>query len=147
MIFTYPLQAIVARHVLAKIFFNGDLEGATTLLEDGTTTVPTPKDCFCMGRRQYIVVGMYIATIIPALVFNDLGPVLSITGAIGGSSLAYIGPGLIYLGAHGEYFLQYTNEMMGIRSMPTVDPAIELPVEGDADDKVVGEGHFFSSQQ
>ena len=129
MILTYPMQMFVARHVLAKIFYNGDTEGSITG-EDGTK-LPPPTMCFCLGRLQQLTLGIYVAALIPALIFNDLGPVLSITGAIGGSSLAYIGPGLVYLGVHGEYFLQYTNEMMGVKQS-TTDPTIELPTAGDA---------------
>jgi hypothetical protein len=34
---------------------------------------------------------LYLA-VVPAAAFEDLGPVLAITGAVGGSCLAYIGP-------------------------------------------------------
>ena len=59
------------------------------------------------NRRITNTIGLYILTLIPALIVDDLGPVLSITGAVGGSCLAYIGPGLVYLGINGEYFLEY----------------------------------------
>ncbi|CAB9529454.1 Putative sodium-coupled neutral amino acid transporter 11 [Seminavis robusta] len=121
MIFTYPMQAFVARHVVAKLLFNGDSEG----------DLHVPKWCFCVGRRELLTLTIYIATLIPALMFDDLGPVLSITGAIGGSCLAFIGPGLIYLGAHGSYFIEYTNEMMYKRKTE-IPTTTELPAEGDA---------------
>ena len=44
-------------------------------------------------------------TLLPALIFSDIGPVLSLTGAVGGSCISYIGPGLVYLGLNGEEFL------------------------------------------
>lgn len=45
------------------------------------------------------------STLAPALAFSDIGPVLSLTGAVGGSCLAYLGPGLVCLGLNGEEFL------------------------------------------
>jgi hypothetical protein len=44
------------------------------------------------------------------LAFENLGPVLAISGAVGGSCLAYIGPGMVYLGVHGGRFLQLVQE-------------------------------------
>lgn len=129
MIFTYPMQAFVARHVLAKLMFNGDIEG--DLVDEHGNAVPAAKMCGLLGRRERVGLGIFIATLIPALIFNDLGPVLSITGAVGGSCLAYIGPGLVYLGCYGDDFIQYTNEMMGKKRTHS-DPSIEIPVEGDA---------------
>jgi sodium-coupled neutral amino acid transporter 11 len=62
------------------------------------------------------------------------GPVLSITGAIGGCCLAYIGPGLAYLGVHGESFLQWITGSLESRnsSKTTSTDTTELPLEGDA---------------
>ena len=131
MVFTYPMQAFVARHVMAKILYNGDSEG--DLVDEHGNTVPASKLCGFFGRREKMGLSIFIATIIPAMIFNDLGPVLSITGSVGGSCLAYIGPGLVYLGCHGEAFIQYTNEMMGHKQQQShTDPTIELPVEGDS---------------
>jgi Transmembrane amino acid transporter protein len=127
----FPMESFVARHVIAKMFFNGDSEGEITD-EDGNK-VPMAKTFGCIGRRVKIVVLLYIATLIPALIVNDLGPVLSITGSLGGSCVAYIGPGLIYLGVHGEDFIEYTNVLLGKPPKTHTDPTIELPVAGDAD--------------
>lgn len=128
MFFTYPMESFVARHVIAKILFNGDSEGE---VEDGHgNKIPTTKILGCVGRRQKIVLLLYICALIPALVVNDLGPVLSITGSLGGSCVAYIGPGLIYLGVHGECFIEYTDVLLG--KMPHTNRTIELPVAGDA---------------
>ena len=130
MIFTYPMQCFVARHVIAKVFFNGDSEGDFITSDDGVQVAPE-KFLGCIGRRVNLTLAIYVATLLPALIFNDLGPVLSITGSVGGSCLAYIGPGLIYLGAHGDAFMEYTNGMLRQRSS-NVDPAIELPAAGNA---------------
>ena len=128
MFFTYPMEAFVARHVVAKIFFNGDLEG-DSVDADGNSIVAS-KYFGYIGRREIMVVSLYLATLIPALFVDNIGPVLSITGSLGGSCVAYIGPGLIYLGCHGEAFIEYTDILLG--KTPTTDPTIELPVAGDA---------------
>ena len=82
MFFTYPMESFVARHVIAKIFFNGDSEGDIT--DENGNTMPAGKWCFCIGRRVIITVSIYILALIPALLVDDLGPVLSITGSLGG---------------------------------------------------------------
>jgi hypothetical protein len=53
---------------------------------------------------------LYLVAVIPASLAEDLGNVLALTGAIGGSSLCYLGPGAVYLGIHGERFLQLVDE-------------------------------------
>lgn len=64
----------------------------------------------CMNRRQTWTLLVYLSTLLPALIFSDIGPVLSLTGAIGGGCIAYIGPGLVFLGVNGEDFL---NSVLG----------------------------------
>jgi solute carrier family 38 (sodium-coupled neutral amino acid transporter), member 11 len=91
MFFTYPMECFVARHVLVKLLFQGDLDGPID--ENGK---PLAVFC-CMTRRHMITIAIYVLTLIPALIVNDLGPVLSITGALGGSCLCYIAPGVVYL--------------------------------------------------
>lgn len=128
MFFTYPMECFVARHVIAQVFFQGNSEGEYEDA-DGNKIYP-PKLFGCIGRREKMVIGIYIATMIPALIVDSLGPVLSITGSIGGSCVAYIGPGLAYLGVHGERFIEYTDMLLGKKTH--VDPNVELPVAGDA---------------
>lgn len=128
MFFTYPMESFVARHVIAQVFFKGNYEGE---YEDADGNMITPPKLFgLIGRREKMVLGIYLATLIPALIVDDLGPVLSITGSIGGSCVAYIGPGLVYLGIHGDRFIEYTNQLLGKKSH--VEPTMELPVAGDA---------------
>jgi len=166
MFFTYPMEAFVARHVLVQLFWKGDLDGyifETTIdPETGEETVVRRKSkmCYnCLNRRQQVTLLIYLMTLAPALVIDDLGPVLSITGAIGGCSLAYIGPGLAYLGVHGEDFLRRLAESIAARNHPAAiaiaeregpaasasssasDPAtpqrqLELPMDGDASAKL-----------
>ena len=80
------------------------------------------------------------STIIPALIFNDIGPVLSFTGAIGGSCISYIGPGLVFLGVNGEDFLnlmggfldRWRRERGYVSTGASANVDDDLPIDGDA---------------
>mmetsp|Transcript_28174 Transcript_28174/g.37479 ORF Transcript_28174/g.37479 Transcript_28174/m.37479 type:complete len:453 (-) Transcript_28174:367-1725(-) len=136
MFFTYPMESFVARHVCVAIFHNGDLDG-TDCPGEGEER----GGYLCMNRRQTWTVGLYILALIPALIVDDLGPVLSITGSVGGSCIAYIAPGLVYLGVNGDGFLSKVNDWLqnynikkGNRASQDggADGDVELPVAGDA---------------
>lgn len=95
----------------------------------------------CMNRRQSWTLTVYLMTLIPALIFSDIGPVLSLTGAVGGSCISYIGPGLCFLGLNGETFLAKVNDWVANWRIKRgyskgesskVTDASELPVEGNA---------------
>ena len=169
MFFTYPMESLVARHVLIMLIHNGDMDarGGCTLENesrveeeelgdnDETTTTAGGGDdltvstsrsviegggLFCMNRRQTWTVLVYLSTLIPALIFSDIGPVLSLTGAIGGGCIAYIGPGLVYLGVNGEDFLlSVLARLERWRGSKTISnnggggvTEQDLPVDGDA---------------
>lgn len=126
----HRMESFVARHVLIKLLFDGDMDG---LVVDPNTgdLMKAPKLLGFINRRRFWTFVIYVATLIPALIVNDLGPVLSITGAIGGCSLAYIGPGLAYLGAHGDAFLSFLSGAIESKE-PANKPSIgDIPVEGD----------------
>ena len=53
-----------------------------------------------------MTVALYILAVLPAALFQNMGNVLAITGAIAGSCLSYIGPGLVYIGIHGGRFME-----------------------------------------
>lgn len=96
MLFVYPLESFVARHVCVVLLFQG------RRAHDG-------EDASVLNRRDRrigLTVALYIVAVIPAALFDDLGSVLAIAGAIGGSCLSYIGPGLVFLGVHGERFVE-----------------------------------------
>ena len=105
MIFTYPMEALVARHVLIQLLYDGNIDGDENNNNGNDKGMAT--SWFCCNRRIIWTLVIYLATLIPALIVDDLGPVLSITGALGGCCLAYIGPGLVYLGINGDSFLEY----------------------------------------
>jgi len=106
MFFTYPMESFVARHVVIKLFHRDDTDGnksndAKSLLQFG------------INKRYKWTFGMYILSLIPAILLSDIGPILSMTGALGGSFLAYIGPGCLYLGVNGEEFLIMAYRLLG----------------------------------
>ena len=119
MFFTYPMEAFVGRHVLISLFYKGDY-----------------------SKVKSITLGLYVLTLIPALIFDDLGPVLSITGALGGSCISYIAPGFVVLGVNGEAFLKHCEEMLAdyrrrktnksMTNHSDVVGDIELPVAGNS---------------
>ena len=100
MLFVFPLESFVARHVCVVLLFAG-----RRAHEGDDTTILNRRD-----RRIGLTTVLYILALVPAAVFDDLGPVLAITGAVGGSCLSYIGPGLIYLGVHGGRFLELVDQ-------------------------------------
>lgn len=128
MFFTYPMEMFVARHVIVQLFLSGDMDG------------PNPNR-WC-NRRVIVTLSLYVATLIPALFLDDLGPVLSLTGSIGASCVSYISTGLVYLGINGEDFLAYLADHLrkkgyqgesGANGAPKIGGGeVELPVVGDA---------------
>lgn len=167
MFFTYPMESFVARHVLIMLVHNGDMDakGGFTLAnesrieeeelgdeegavgDDGTvnTTMTTGSvieggGVLCMNRRQTWTIMCYLITLLPALVFQDIGPVLSLTGSVGGSCISYIGPGLVYLGVNGEDFINqvggWLDRWRRARGYSTTHNAGvsegDLPVEGNS---------------
>lgn len=167
MFFTYPMESFVARHVLIMLVHNGDMDarGGFTLEnqkrveedelgdepagdEETVATAATTGSIIegggvlCMNRRQTWTVMVYLITLLPALIVSDIGPVLSLTGAVGGSCISYIGPGLLYLGVNGEDFLDmvggWVDGWRRARGHATCSKKTDevsegdLPVEGNA---------------
>lgn len=99
MCFVYPMESYVARHVMVVTFFKGRMAH-----EGDDHSVLARAD-----RRITTTAVLYLSALIPAMFSKDLGSVLSLTGAVGGSALSYIGPGAAYLGVHGEEFLAMVN--------------------------------------
>jgi len=95
MFFVYPIESFVARHVMIVLFFKG-----RKAHEGDDHAILARKD-----RRMALTLFLYLLALAPALFVKSLGPVLAISGSLGGSSLSYIGPGAAYLAVHGEEFL------------------------------------------
>ena len=106
MFFVYPMDSFVCRHVLVVMFFRG-----RRAHEGDDASVLARKD-----RRVAITLVVYFSSLIPALVVDNVGSVLAVTGTIGASCLAYIGPGLIYMAVYGKEFLVKVDEIWGNES-------------------------------
>lgn len=132
MYLTFPMESFVARHVIVQLVYSGNMEH-TTVGPDGQV-VPEAKWLGCVGRRERITLLIYILALVPALIFDDLGPVLSLTGSLGASCISYIAPGLVYLGVNGGDFLDWAASSIrgGGSYKSTAAGEIELPVVGDA---------------
>ena len=70
---TYPLASFVARHVCVVLLFEGRAH------EGGDDSSILNR----ADRRILLTVALYIAAIIPATVFTDMGKVLALAGVIG----------------------------------------------------------------
>ena len=117
MFFVYPLASFVCRHVLIVLFFQGPIAR-----EGNDHTVLKRAD-----RRIALTVFLYLAALLPALFCDSVGTILAITGAIGGSCLSYVGPGVAYLGAHGQVFLEMVRERW-------IQGDLKSPLQLDTDD-------------
>lgn len=95
MLFVYPMESFVARHVCVVLLFEG-----RRAHEGEDASILARRD-----RRIGLTVALYISALLPAILFEDVGQVLAATGSVGGSCLSYIGPGGIYMGIHGDKFL------------------------------------------
>jgi Transmembrane amino acid transporter protein len=116
MVFTYPMESFVARHVLGQLWL-----GSASAMEQ--------------HHRYLLTIVLYIGSLVPALMFHDLGLVLSLTGSLGASAVAYIGPGMVYLGINGRDFVDWVQDRKSTSMDETAGSAIggevELPVAGD----------------
>lgn len=132
MFFTYPMEAFVARHVLIQILYGGDMDGRNDPNHSGIEGEEAGGFGF-MNRRQTTTLAIYLLSLFPALIVDDLGPVLSITGSLGGGCIAYMGPGLCYLGVNGEAFFEFALNLLGnpSRSSSAVT-MVDLPVAGSS---------------
>lgn len=93
----------MARHVCVVLFFEG-----RSAHEGDDTSVLNRRD-----RRITLTLALYLIAVIPAACFQNLGNVLASSGAVGGSMLAYVGPGAVYLGIHGARFLELSKAFFG----------------------------------
>jgi hypothetical protein len=136
MVLTYPMESFVARHVIVQLLFNGSMDNTGVDSSNGHV-IPEQKIFFgCLGRREKWTLYIYLMALVPALLFDDIGPVLSLTGSLGASALAYIAPGLVYLGVNGEEFLHWVGQRLQHRDVLKLSRGgggeVELPVVGDS---------------
>ena len=122
MLFVYPLESFVARHVCVVLLFEG-----RRAHEGEDASVLNRRD-----RRIGLTVFLYLTAVIPAALLDDLGSVLAVAGAIGGSCLSYIGPGAVFLGVHGERFIELLQRSWLGKMLPQADttlPSDSAPFE------------------
>ena len=124
MLFVYPVESFVTRHVCVVLLFSG-----RSAHEGNDAHILSRAD-----RRIGLTTALYILAVIPAVLTNDLGPVLAITGTVGGSCLSYLGPGVIYLGVHGERFLSLARQAFGRRNEASVEHSATQSNENGADE-------------
>jgi len=103
MFFVYPVDSFVCRHVFVVLFFRG-----RRAHEGDDASVLNRRD-----RRIALTLIIYFSSLIPAMFVVSVADVLALTGAIAGSSLSYIGPGMIYLAVYGDEFLKKVEEVWG----------------------------------
>ncbi len=96
MLFVYPMESFVARHVCVVLLFQG-----RRAHEGEDSAILARRD-----RRITLTVSLYLMALLPAMLFENLGKVLAATGAVGGSSISYIGVGAVYLGVYGADFVK-----------------------------------------
>jgi solute carrier family 38 (sodium-coupled neutral amino acid transporter), member 11 len=119
MFFVYPVDSFVCRHVLVVLFFRG-----RRAHEGDDASVLNRRD-----RRIAMTLIIYFSSLIPALFVESVGSVLALTGTIAGSSLSYIGPGMIYLAVYGDEFLKKVEEVWGKFDGSTDTAPAETDVE------------------
>jgi len=112
---TQKFIAFVARHVCVVLLFRG-----RNAHEGDDHYVLARRD-----RRLIMTIALYLLALIPALCFNNVGNVLAITGALGGSALSYIGPGAAYLAIHGRAFLDLVHKYLEKQSLLPSDSPLE----------------------
>merc|ERR1719150_2512476 len=97
MVFIYPMESYVCRHVIFEIFFADAPKGSWRLE-------------LAKSSRKYLLPGLSLLLWIIAVSIganiSETGVILELTGAIGASLLAYVFPCLIHLRAHGFYKLR-----------------------------------------
>mmetsp|Transcript_37842 Transcript_37842/g.91772 ORF Transcript_37842/g.91772 Transcript_37842/m.91772 type:complete len:648 (-) Transcript_37842:342-2285(-) len=129
MLFVYPMESFVARHVCVVLFFKG-----RSAHEGDDTSVLNRRD-----RRVTLTVLLYLTAAIPAAFVRDVGAVLALSGSVGASSLAYIGPGAVYLGIHGARFLELSKAYFGLPkeenevTREDLEPLYSSSIESDFD--------------
>lgn len=136
MFFTYPMESFVARHVAVQLLHGGDMDGKDDPNHSGRDGEEA-GGFWILNRRQAVTTIIFILTLIPAIFVDDLGMVLSINGSIAGGCVAYLGPGLCYLGCFGEEFMSMVNSWIGMNDGVNGTSTDELPVAGEAGNVMV----------
>ena len=77
------MESFVARHVLVQLIHGGDIDGTDDPNHSGADGEEAGGIC-CINRRQTSTLVIFMLTLLPTLFLDDLGPILSLNGCIGG---------------------------------------------------------------
>ena len=99
----YPLESFVARHVIMTNLFQG------REAHEGDDHAVLDR----WDRRVATTIALYLSALIPALNYDDVGIVLAWTGTVAATALTYIGPGILFIGVHGQEFLDLVDSAWG----------------------------------
>ena len=94
MFFTYPMESFVARHCVVSLKWG----------EEVANDIPHNK-------RIGVTLALYLGALFMSLIFQDLGIVLELTGAVSGSFLSYILPASLYLCVHSKELLSILQQV------------------------------------
>ena len=72
-------------------------------------------------RRVATTIVLFMSVLIPALVCTDVGLVLAWTGTVAATNLSYIGPGILFIGVHGQEFLDIVENRWGYTSLSDIN--------------------------
>mmetsp|Transcript_30963 Transcript_30963/g.62319 ORF Transcript_30963/g.62319 Transcript_30963/m.62319 type:complete len:641 (-) Transcript_30963:29-1951(-) len=114
MFFVYPLESFVARHVIMTNLFRG------REAHEGDDHAVLDR----WDRRVATTIVLFTSVLIPALICTDVGLVLAWTGTVAATNLAYIGPGILFIGVHGQEFLDLVECRWGFTSRSAAGQAL-----------------------
>ncbi len=103
MFFVYPMELFVARHVCVVLLFKG-----RRAHEGDDHTILARRD-----RRVAVTTALYLLSLLPALISHNVGKAFALSGALGGATLSYMCPGILYIAVHGEEFLDIVESRWG----------------------------------
>jgi amino acid permease len=104
-IMTYPLEMLVVRDVVKTAWNHPETATIThNHLND---------DLFLNGRELLIVLTLDVFALLLGLWLHDLSDACALVGALGGSIVCFIIPGMIYIGVNGDSFIQWTLILTG----------------------------------
>jgi len=107
-IMTYPLEMLIVRDVITSICFKESQDG-----DSKPTSFSSVMGLFLSGHELMIVLILDAIALIAGLLLHDLGDACALVGALGGSLICFILPGMVYLGVNGEELISWTNTMIG----------------------------------
>jgi Transmembrane amino acid transporter protein len=119
---------------MIQLVYRGDMDNNT--FGPNGEVFPEQKWLGIIGRREGVTLLIYVWTLFPAIIIDDLGPVLSLTGSVGASCLAYIAPGMVYIGINGTGFLRFCDELLQRKGYPPYTSNavnMDLPILGNAE--------------